>query len=555
MKSRMLWLTGAAAALAAVLLVAGCGPKKAAVAQATGEQATPVFVVQAEAGDIVQAVHLTGSVEPMREVDVQAEIAGKVAWVGPDVGDRVSRGQALVRLDTALASAGARQSAAAAQAARARYGQSRVGLQLTREQAVSEVRQAEKNMEAARNRLRQVKTSADLTRSRIEDAITQARNGVQQAQSQLADVRAGTRSQEIIQAQARVDQARSAVRLAKLNLDRQQALLKADAVAQAQVDSAQAEYENAQGNQRVAEQALDLAKEGARTEQVRLAELQVAQAQTALAQAETQRGQIEVADRDVRAAEVAVDQSEESVRLSRAQQGRIAATEQDVKASQAAVSQAEAASSYSSTAVSKHVIYSPISGVIAARNVDPGEGAMPGMSLMRVVNLQPVRINVEASEMQIERVHVGQQAHVTVDALAGREFVGSITDIAPQSEQDKRIYIVRVEVPNEQNLLKAGMFARVDIITGLHRNAVLVPRDTLIERGDTRVVYAVVNSKVEVRKVQIGGAEDSRVEITRGVRAGDTLIFGGQSLLASGELVKPQPYDAKNAATEQATSP
>jgi membrane fusion protein (multidrug efflux system) len=262
-----------------------------------------------------------------------------------------------------------------------------------------------------------------------------------------------------------------------------------------------------------------------------------------------------VAERDVRAAEVALDQAQESVRLARAEQARIIATEQDVKAAQAAVRQAEAASGYSRTQVSKHVIYSPIAGVVAARHVDPGEGAAPGMSLLRIVDLNPVRINAEASELQIERMHVGQQAQVSIDALSGRHFIGTITDMAPQSQEGKRIYIVRVLVPNEQGLLKAGMFARVDVITGRHQHAVLVPRDTLVEQGDTRLVYAVVGNKVQVRQVQVGAAEDSRLEIVKGVRGGDMLVYGGQSLLADGELVKPQSRDDKTAGAAPAPSP
>ena len=114
-------------------------------------------------------------------MDVTSEVSGNVAWVGVDVGDTVSRGQALVRLDTALAASGARQSAAALSAAEARYGQTRVGLQLTRDQTASEVRQAESSMDTARNRLRQARATATLTRNRVEDAIAQARIGVRVA--------------------------------------------------------------------------------------------------------------------------------------------------------------------------------------------------------------------------------------------------------------------------------------------------------------------------------------------------------------------------------------
>jgi HlyD family secretion protein len=549
MKRRGMAFTMALLAALAVC-VAGCGrkPKPTETTATAKVQATPVSCIRAERGDIYVTENLTGSVEPNHQVDVQAEIAGQVAWIGPDVGDTVSKGQALVRLDTALAASGVNQSAAAVAAARARYGQSRVGLQLTEDQTKSAVRQAESNMATAGNRVRQSRTSAELTRSRVEDAIAQARTGVRSAEAQLADVKAGARSQEIAQAQARVDQARSALRLAKVNLDRMQALVVSGAVAQSQVDSAQAEYDNAVGNLRVAEQALDLAREGARTEQVRLAELNVVQAKQVLSQTEAQRGQIEVAERDVRTAEVALDQAEESARLARAQRAQVASTEQDVRAAQAAVQQAGAANTASRTQLSKHVIYAPASGIIAARNVEPGEGAAPGTSLVRIVNLNPVRVSCDASELQVSQFRVGQEAAVQVDALQGRQFVGRIADIAPQVREGQRIYAVRVEVPNPSRILRAGMFARIAIVTALHRNTVIVPRDVLVERGERRVVYAVDGNKVDVRQVEIGASEDGRIEITRGVRMGDLLVYGGQSLLAQGQLVEPQLAGAGTAA-------
>lgn len=534
-------------------LLAGCPKGQKKDAAATAEvAATSVLVVRAGTGDIYQTETLTGTIEPQREVDVQTELSGKVAWVGYDVGDRVSRGQALVRLDTALAASGERQSEAAVSAARARYGQTRVGLKLTREQTASQVRQAESSMEGARNRLRQAKTTAELTRSRVEDAIRQARIGVDSAHAQLADVKAGTRSQEVDQAQARLEQAKSSSRLAKLSLDRARNLMQQGAVAQAQLDSAQVEYETAQANVRVAEQALDLAKEGARSQQIRVAELLVQHAQQVLAQAEAQRGQTDVAERDVRTAEVALEQAEESARLARAELARVSSTEQDVRAARAAVQQASAANVYSRTQVSKHTIYAPISGTIAQRNVEPGEGASPGVSLVRIVNLNPVRVTCEASELQVRDMQVGQQGKVLVDALPGRSFVGRITDIAPQTRNGDRIFLVRLQVPNEGALLRAGMFARVQIVTGLHRNTVVVPRDVLLERGEKRVIYTVVGDKVKVRDVEIGAADDGRIEVLRGVRAGDVMVFGGQSLLAEGQKIRPQLRDEATAATQKA---
>jgi hypothetical protein len=84
------------------------------------------------------------------------------------------------------------------------------------------------------------------------------------------------------------------------------------------------------------------------------------------------------------------------------------------------------------------------------------------------------------------------------------------------------------------------MFARIAIVTGEHRNTVVVARDVMVERGENRVVYAVVDKKVQVRQVQVGASDDGRIEITSGVREGDLLAFGGQSLLAQGQSVEPQ---------------
>jgi RND family efflux transporter MFP subunit len=555
MKTRYYWGLAAVVAGLGVALIVGCGrdrqPHGQVEAQSAESSATPVSVVTAETGSIEVAEMLTGSVEPLRVVDVQPEVAGKVIWVGPEVGQRVTRGQALVKLDTALVVAGKRQSTAAEKAAQARFGQSQVGLQLTSDQTASGVRQAEKALENARNRLTQAHTSAQLTRNRVEDSIKQAQLNVNSAQTRLADVKAGSRRQELVAAEARVEQARSVARLAKTNLQRVQQLLAGGAVAQAQLDAAQTEYETAQLGVKQAEQTLDLAREGARTDEVRLATLAVSQAEQTLAEITAQRGQIDVAEREVRAAELGVQQAEEALSLAKNQRRQVAAGEQEVAAARAAVQQARAATGYSQTQLSKHTIYAPISGVVAARNVEPGTGASPGMPVIQLVVLDPVRVVAEASDVQVQKLRVGQQAELTVDSFPGQMLRGSISDIAPAARDKQRLFSVRMNIANPGQLLRGGMFARVRIVTGFNNRAVLVPRETLVERGENRVVYLVAGNKIKVQTVKVGAAENGLVEIIKGVRAGDALVMGGQSLLGDGELVKPQPYDAAAAARER----
>jgi RND family efflux transporter MFP subunit len=553
MRGRYCWGLAALGIGLGLVLLGGCGKREKPEAQAEAAEvkATPVSVVKAELGAIEVAEILTGSVEPLRVVDVQPEVAGKVTWVGPEVGERVSRGQALVRLDTALVTAGTRQSVAAEAAARARYGQAKVGLQLTEDQTASGVRHAEKALENARNRWSQAKTSVELTRNRVEDTIKQARLNVSSAQTRLADVKAGSRRQEIATAEARVEQARSVARLAKTNLQRVQQLLAGGAVAQAQLDVAQTEYETAQLGVKQAEQALDMAREGARSDEVRLATLAVTQAEQTLAEVMAQRGQIDVAEREVRAAELGVQQAEEALALAQAQRRQVAAGKQEVQAAGAAVQQAQAATGYSQTQQGKYTIYAPISGVVAARNVEPGMGASPGLPVLRLVVLNPVRVVAEASDVQVQQLRVGQMADLTVDSFPGRVLRGTISDIAPQAREKQRLFSVRMNIANPDHLLRGGMFARVRVVTGRNAGAVLVPRETLVERGESRVVYLVKGDSIKVQSVKMGAAEDGRVEIVKGVRAGDLLVMGGQSLLGEGEKVKPQMYDASAAARER----
>lgn len=538
-------LTIVAVTMACTVLFSGCGRRAQDEETSVAEElrSTAVSVVKAEAGNIDVVEMLTGTVEPMREVDVAPEMAGKVAWVGAEVGDVVRRGQVLVRLDTQLTEAGRRQNIASETAAQAHLDRSRVGLQLTREQTAIAVTQSQQGLEAAETRLEQAKTRSDLTRTRVEDAISQARIGLSSARTRLEEVKAGARRQEIAQAEARVEQAKTGLRLSQTNYERIRNLLEKGAVAQAQFDAARADYESAQMVVRQAEQALDLAKEGARGEQVRLAELQVSQAQQALTLAEAQRGEIEVAEREVRAAEVAVEQAREAIRLARAQQRQVTAGEKDVQAASAGLQQARAATGFTATQLSKHIVTAPISGIVARRSVEPGESAAPGMGLLRIVSLNPVRVTCEASELQVANLRVGQEARVRVDALQGHDFRGTVADIAPQSREGQRIYEVRLHVANPDNLLRGGMFARVSLLLDQRFDTVLLPRDAIVEDGERRLVYVVEGGKVEIREVQVGVTNDGQLEVLGGVMKGDMVVVSGQDMLADGQSVQPHIRD------------
>lgn len=536
----------AVAAMVTSLLVSGCPkgqkePPGAAQAQQESATETPVSVIVAKRGSITEELELTGSCEAYQEVDVVPEISGKVVSVFVDVGDGVTKGQVLARLDTELASKQRVQAEKGVVSAQARYTQAAESSELTDRETQIAIRQAEQGVAAASEQLSKAKQAYELARERSESAIEQAKVGLASAQAQQRDVLAGARSQEITQAEAAVRQAESDLSLKKTTYERYRRLYEQGAVAEATLDQYRTQYEVAQQSLSQARESLSLAREGARQEQKRLAELAVQQAREQLNMAQSGKREVDIAARDVESARVGLRQAEENLRLARASRRRYNVAVADVKAARAGIGQAAAGADLAATTVDKHIIRAPISGRVAQRNIDPGEGASPGMAAMRIVDNDPIRVNCEVSELDISKVRVGDGGVTTVDGLPGLEFFGRVVDVAPQAREGRRSYIARVEIDNPEGLIRAGMFARVVLVISEKQDVIVVSRDCLVERGARKNAYVVKNGVVEIRKVKVGITNRDLVEVVSGLQAGDQVVCASQSILAAGQKVKAVP--------------
>lgn len=547
---KRLYYAASALLLVAIVIAAtalGCGrhPRgEATGAEAAEVAATPVLVATAMRGAIEDTLELTGTAQANDEVDVVPETSGKVTAVYADVGDYVRRGQVLVRLDAQLASAQANQAAAGVSAARAALRQATTARDLTDRQTAIAVNLAEAQLAAAREQLRKAEAAAQLTQRTVETNIEQARTALQTAEAALAEVRAGARAQQRAQAQAAVNQAQAALELARQTYERNQKLFAGGAISQMQLDQVRTQYQVAQAQYEQALQAQSLTEEGASTEQVRQAELRVQAARDALRLAEAAREQITIARHDVDTARQGVRQAEEAVRAARANRDQVAVSERQIEAARAAVGQAAAAQQAAAVSVSKHAIYAPISGLVARRMVDRGEAALPGQPVMRLVNINPIKLEATVSELDVERIHLGDRAVVSFDGLPDQQFVGVVRDLAPQANKDTRQFVARLEVSNERGLIRPGMFARVQLVLETRSDTILIRRDGLVERGRSRLVYVVTGGSVQVREVTVGAISGNLVEILEGVREGESYVIADQSSLADGQKVvakQPEP--------------
>ncbi len=529
-------------ALATLTVLSGCGRRTQEVAQAAADekQATPVLVTTAVRGSIEDILELTGTAQAADEVDVVPEVAGKVTAVYADVGDYVHRGQTLVRLDTELASAQQGQAAAGVAAAQARLAQAQEATGLTDEQTRVAVRQAEVGLQAAREQLSKARTGAKLRASTVESNIEQARNAVKSAEARLRDVEAGAREQQRRQAEAQVAQAKSALDLAKQTYERHQHLFDAGVIAQQQLDQVRTQYEVAQAQYEQAVQAQSLVEEGARTEEVRLAELGVQQAKEGLRLAEAARDQVEIAKRDVAAAEQAVRLAEEQLNAARANRQQVALRERDAQAAAAAVGQAASAMELASVQVSKHSVTAPISGTVASRYVEPGEGASPGFPVFTIVNNDLIYLEVSVSEDDLERLYVGQQAAITIDAVPDEEFYGEIYALNPAVRRESRTGSARISISNPGGKVRAGMFGRARIVVERRDEVVLIAREAILPQDGKDVVYVVEGGIARKREVEVGMQRETQCEIVSGIEEGEQVIVTGQTLLKPGQRVKAQ---------------
>ncbi len=542
-----------------VVCAGGCGrgnEEAGAQAQASAlDSASPVSTITVTRQSITEELEFTGTCAAYEEVDVNPEVGGKVIQTLVDVGDRVERGDALIRLDTSLVSKRRIQAERGVDSAGAQLNQAVKTSELTDRQTTIGIRQAEQGVAAARELLRKAEEGYKLTKENVESRIAQAEVGLASAQSQQRDVFAGARNQEIAQAEAQVRQAEADLSLKKTNYDRYKTLYSQGAVPEATLDQYRTQYEVAQQTVSQARDSLSLAREGARSEQKRMAELGVQQAQAQLDLAEVGRREIEIAARDIESARVGLRQAQEQLRLAEASRRRYDVSLAGVKAARAGVAQAAANSDYMRTTEAKYKVVAPISGIVSARYVDIGEGAGSNDPVLRIVNNDPIRMKCEVSELDVARLNVGMDGTVTIDGLPGMEFFGRITDISPQSRQGQRTYIARVEIDNADGLIKAGMFARIRMVLSEKPDAIVVTRDALVERDGQYTAYVVDDGTVKIRKVKIGLTNSRQMEIVEGVKARDVLVVGGQTRLAEGQKVKPVPVKQPKAPATRARAP
>jgi HlyD family secretion protein len=226
-------------------------------------------------------------------------------------------------------------------------------------------------------------------------------------------------------------------------------------------------------------------------------------------------------------------------------------------ASKQRVDQARAGVSESRVNLNYATITAPMDGVVTARRIEVGETAVmgvqnqPGTVLVTVSDMSKVEAEMEVDEASIPNVKVGQDAQVRIDAYPGQTFQGQVTEVGGSpivqvNAADAIKFKVKVWIKNPPYTIKPGLSAQADIFTGEQPDALSVPIQALVMRdiklkpgekfqpGQPREeegVYLMEGGKAKFTPVKTGLLGDLNVEITSGLKGGETVIQGPNRIL------------------------
>ncbi|HVN67194.1 MAG TPA: efflux RND transporter periplasmic adaptor subunit, partial [Candidatus Sulfotelmatobacter sp.] len=287
------------------------------------------------------------------------------------------------------------------------------------------------------------------------------------------------------------------------------------------------------------------------------------------------KADFETSQNNLKAAESAVAASDANLK---AAESNLASARENVKMSDFGINNAAAHLKELRTSLDKTVITAPVSGIISKLNVEKGERVvgtlqMTGTEMMRVANLHSMEVQVDVSENDILKVAKGQEAEVEVDAYLGRKFKGVVTEIASSASNvtsgtttlntdqvTNFVVKIRIDPASYADLVqdgrrypfRPGMSASVSIFTHTADNALTVPLISVTAREDEKnkkvdektgevrksndaiktIVFVPTGDTVAVREVKTGIQDNDYIEITAGLKEGETVVTGPYSAIS-----------------------
>lgn len=456
-------------------------------------------------GDLVSIIGATGSVRARQSAVLVWRTTGTVEGVDVGLGDQVQEGEQLAVLEQTSLPQTIISSQAELVSAK-RNLDTVLNSDLQAAQALKAVEDAEIALEEALN--------SNLELAQAEKAVADARKVLENSERQLYYNENPADENSIKKAEAEFYLAADALEEAREEYDKVDEKPKDDparAAAQKALSEAQQAYDLAYWNLNSLREASNEIDQAVARANVNLAESQLAQAERELERARDGKSPGEIA---ILRAQLADAQRE----WQRLQNG---VDPDDVRAAEARVAAAEAA-------LDLAVLRAPFDGTITQVEVLPGDQVSQGTVAFRIDDLGRMYADIQVSEVDINKIQIGQPVTLTFDAILAEEYQGKVVDVslAGNTVQGVVYFEVTVELEAFDPRVRPGMTVAANIVINELNNVLLVPNRAVRIKDGKRVVYVLRASGIEAVEIELGASSDTDSQVQGGdLRRGDEIIL------------------------------
>ncbi|MGM0499626.1 MAG: efflux RND transporter periplasmic adaptor subunit [Bacillota bacterium] len=445
---------------------------------------------------------ITGTLTPIQDLNIPAQIGGVADQVNVEIGDEVDQGTDLLIIEDEGLLIQKRQAQASLDSAKANYQEMKNGA--TAEE-LARVRASHENAKAS---LESAETNLELMEELYNDRRTLEQQLVN-AEQQFENAKQNLNQAEINYEQAKKDYQRSK------NLYNDQVISERD------FDNAENSFENAEISLKQAKTSLAVAEKN-----YQLAKETYNNPTQLKQQLENARSQVNSARTNLKVAKANLEEAERGPRVERLQAGL------------ASVKQAEASLAQIEDQLTKTKITAPFSGLINLVNVDEGEMITSGQTVINLIQTDQLYAEIDVTAATVSALKKGDSVEVKAETMQ-HYIEGIVSNISPAADSSSRTFLVKIKIANENQKLRAGMFADVRITKGKSGSAVVVPIESIVNlNSDNPHVFVIENGKAVRKNIEIGISTDSRVEILKGLNKDEEVVIRGQSNLEAGQTVE-----------------
>ncbi len=178
--------------------------------------------------------------------------------------------------------------------------------------------------------------------------------------------------------------------------------------------------------------------------------------------------------------------------------------------------------------------------MVDRRLVDAGEYVDPGKPLLRLVSVEQLEVIADVPEKDVRFLKPGQQVTITPAIIHGDQaepLTAIIEYIAFVADEASRTYRTRMLIEQSSGILRPGMIARVTFVRQEHRQAIVVPMSSVLDRRNTKIAYIVEDGYAREVEVVTGSSVGRQLVVRSGLEVGQQLVIKGQQLLIDGVAV------------------